>query len=296
MKTTCTFNYRCNFRIGFFFALILISGICLHTMEWPVTDGVISKNFGWNDEGLPILGNSFKTDNPVRAADDGELLFRAENNSSASRLPSPLGSWVALDHGGGIIGIYSRMGRTEEDLPGKVQKFSVLGESGATGWSNEKGVYFSLFDRRERRWINPAMIITGTPDPRPPVIISVKLRGNDGKLADLGQTKLISQGQYTVLVEAAQVIPGRSPLAPYKIICSVNGTEAGGLNFENFSARDGILMVYKNGLIPARKIYSPFPAFELATINFSRGQVTMEVIAQNADGGSRSAVYKFAVE
>ena len=270
----------------------------LYPMEWPVTGGTISKNFGYNDEGTPILGVNFRAESAVNAAEQGELLFYSEGNDNASGLPPVLGAWLALDHSGGIIGIYSRMERDNPEIPDLVEKSAPLGMSGVSGWSEEKGVYFSLFDRKERRWINPAMIITPLPESRQTMTLSVKLRNNEGRLLDLAQARTVSQGRYTILVEAAQVFQGqnRNPLSPFRIICSVNGTEIGRLNFETYSARDGVLMVYKNGLFPVKQIFSPYPAFELGDTGFTRGQVTMEVIAQDAEGNSRNVVYRFTVE
>ena len=263
-------------------------------MEWPSSDGAIQKNFGWNNEGQPVLGASFGSQGDVRAADYGELLFQNDGNG-ASRLPSPLGSWTALDHGGGIIGIYSRMGPMNRQIPDIVYASDVIGGSGISGWSNQAGFYFSLFDRKERRWINPEMIINQSPDPRPPVIQAVLLRDSEGRLFNLAQTGTISQGRYTIIAETAQIIQGQS-LAPFRIICSINGIEAGGLNFETYSARDGVLMVYRNGLVPVRQVYAPYPAFELGSTGFTRGQITLDIIAQDAGGNSSNITRRFTVE
>jgi hypothetical protein len=164
--------------------------------------------------------------------------------------------------------------------------------------TNKKGVHFSLFDRKERRWINPTMIVTPLPNSGIPQILSVHLRNSEGTILNMAETRVINQGRHTILVHAAEIFQGtnRSPLAPFRITCSVNGSEIGRLNFETYSARDGSLMVYRNGLVPVRQIYAPYPAFELGTASFTRGQVTLEVIVQNAAGTVRSTVFRFTVE
>ena len=286
------------------FCLILIfifhSNISsLFSMEWPSEDGIISRNFGWNNEGQPSLGIIYRTSNNVKAANQGELLFQSEGYINASRLPSPLGSWAALDHGEGIISIYSRMSPDTGHVPDTVNNSGIIGRAGISGWSNENGVYFQLYDRRERRWINPVMIISPLPDPGAPVIQAVRLRDNQGRLHDLAQIRTISQGRYTILVESGRVFApaqNRPSLAPFRIISLVNGTETGMLNFETYSARDGVLMVYRNGLFPVDQIYSMYPAYELGTASFSRGQAALEIIAQDADGNSRNSVFRFTVE
>ena len=271
----------------------------LFAMDWPSPTGIITRNFGWNNQGRPHLGVSFQDSGDVLAAEKGELLFHSRKTDTASRLSSPLGSWIALDHSNGIISIYSRFdGNASAEIPDHLDKGELLGKSGISGWTGREGFYFQLYDRKERRWINPSMIISQLADSRPPVILSVRLRNEQGKLIDPSQTRYIAQGRYHVLVDSADTIrlPNETPLAPYRIICSINGSEAGVLNFETFSAREGSLMVYRNGLVPAKRVYAPFPLYETAEVWFSRGQTTMEIIAQDIAGNERKAVYRLMVE
>ncbi|MDR1863862.1 MAG: hypothetical protein LBQ67_08075, partial [Treponema sp.] len=199
-----------------------------YSMDWPSLTGEIINNFGFNDSGKPLLGMAFEEDDPVLAAEQGELLFQGREGG-ASRLPSPLGSWLALDHGDGIISIYSRMGGALPALPPKTARGGAVGESGNSGWSKTRGFYFSLFDRRERRWINPSIINSPREDTRPPVIASVRLRNSEGRLIDPAQTRTVRQGRYVVSVEAFDALtgPGESRLAPFRIVCMVNGSEVG---------------------------------------------------------------------
>ena len=270
----------------------------LNSLDWPSVSGVITKNFGWNDRGLPHLGINFEHSGAINTAGEGELLFYRSKGDTASRLPSPMGSWTAIDHGDGIISIYARM---DEELPEPVEQVkngTILGEAGSSGWSSGIGFYFQLFDRKERRWINPSLIISPSDDIRIPEILSVRLRDAQGTLFNPSQTSNLNQGRYTIIVNAIDTLrfSNERPLAPYKIICSLNGSEAGILNFETYSARDGQLMVYRNGLVPVRQIYSPVPAYEIADVWFSRGQTSLEIIAQDIAGNVRNVIYRFLVE
>jgi hypothetical protein len=220
-------------------------------------------------------------------------------SGTASRLPSPLGTWVALDHGEGLISIYSRFeNKTALDIPNFVEKGFPLGIAGYSGWSGRRGFYFALFDRKERRWVNPSMIITPLSDTRSPIIQSVFLRTAEGRIVDPAQVKSISQGRYTVSVAAVdtRLTPNENPLAPYRIVCIVNGSEIGTLNFETYSARDGVLMVYRNGLVPVKQVYGPAPGFEVGEIWFTRGQAILEIIAQDISGNAQSTLYRLLVE
>jgi hypothetical protein len=279
--------------------LLFLPAVFPAALDWPVGEGQVTRNFGWNDEGKPVLGTSFRGEGPVLAAGPGDLLFSCTvDENRASRLPSPLGSWLALDHGDGLISIYSRGEANPEPVPDRVERNTPIARMGSSGWSSEGGVYFTLFDRRERRWINPSMIISPFPDTRPPLFHWVALRTPEGRQINPAQARNLSQGKYTVLAAVSDTMtePGDPPLAPYRIICSVNGAEIGALSFETLSARDGRLMVYRNGLIPAKQVYAPFPGFEVGEVSFTRGQATLEIIALDMAGNSRSAVYRLFID
>jgi hypothetical protein len=79
-------------------------------------------------------------------------------------------------------------------------------------------------------------------------------------------------------------------------VCSVNGAETGALAFETICARDGIIMVNRNGLTSALQVYAPFPAYELGEVLLNRGQALLEVIVQDITGISRSVTAMMLVE
>ncbi|MCL1921813.1 MAG: M23 family metallopeptidase [Kiritimatiellaeota bacterium] len=284
---------------GLFFTVLLN----LPALDWPDPQGIILNNFGQNEDGKPALGMSFSSEGEIYASGSGEILFHSGSYasvSSASRLPSPLGVWTAIDHGDGIISVYSRMDEKNQIPvnPVNITTRNVLGYSGLSGWSNSSGFYFFLYDRKERRWINPLMIVNPRPDERPPVIHWVRLRNEEGRVFDPAVTRTLSQGLYTISVSASDTMmaANENPLAPFRIVCSLNGVESGSLNFETYSARDGSLMVYRNGLVPTKEIFTQFPGWEVGTIRFTRGQATLEVIVQDYAGLARNTVFRLQIE
>jgi hypothetical protein len=260
----------------------------LNAMGWPSDNANLIRNFGLNDRGKPALGMVFSGETDILAAEKGEVIFSQGADNTTSRLPSPLGSWIALDHGDGLISIYSRF-KDEKCSVVYADTQELMAKSGASGWSNREGFYFIVFDRRERRWINPAMIITPLREAIPLQITSVDLKDSQGLL--LTQPGSCVQGRYSILVSGGS----RNNLAPQRIVVSVNGVEAGSLNFEAVSSRDGVLMVYRNGLVPARQIYSNYQSYEAADVFLNRGQATIEIIMQDIAGNSRSIINRIYV-
>jgi len=287
------------FLLTVFILLTSLTSDSAQAMNWPSVSAALVGNFGANDKGKPVLGMIFESESEITAAESGEIIFSRNRNDSASRLPSPLGAWTAVDHGDGLISIYSRYEDGTLAASSKVEKQQPIAVSGVSGWSSRNGFYFMLFDRRERRWINPAMIITPVRETRSPAIISISLLNAQGVSVPFNN---LLQGRYAVVVNAAGGTEAGAPgaafsaqFAPQRILCSVNGMEFGSLNFEAVSARDGVQMVYRNGLVPAKQIYANFPAYEAAEVPLTRGQATLEIIVQDLSGNSRTIVNRLIV-
>jgi len=278
-------------------ALVLCNS--LSALDWPLPDAVMVRNFGFNDRGKPSLGTVFAGEGDICAAGGGEIIFSCTGKEAASRLPCPLGAWAAVDHDDGLISIYGR-GGSESGSPSlpRIGRGVPIATAGISGWSRRNGFYFALYDRKERRWINASMVIAPFPDTVPPQIVGVQLRKADGRLMDGGQLRNLSQGRYTIMVNAVDTLlePRGLPLAPHRIVCSVNGEEAGALSFETICARNGMLMVSRNALIPAEQVYALYPAFEAGEVHLSRGQAILEVIVQDIAGNSRSASIRMVIE
>jgi hypothetical protein len=289
------------------FPLFLVS-MGVFAVDWPSKSAVMISNFGKSDMGRPMLGDTFQAEGIVGAIEDGEIVFIGGVNTPAARFLSPLGNMAALDHGDGLVSIYCRMDASYSE-EGKLVKAAVaVGTAGTSGWSKTRGFYLSIFDKKERSWVNPSLIIPVLPDTRPPFIRFVRLRDNAGEITDLALSRTIRQGSYTIIVhtEDTRLSPADPQLMPLRIICSVNGAEAGYLAFETFSSRDGVLMLFRNGFVPVSEVYSYAPAVEAGEVFFNRGRVTLEIIVQDsaapqggaADTGpnSRRALYSLFVE
>ncbi|MCL2190804.1 MAG: peptidoglycan DD-metalloendopeptidase family protein [Treponema sp.] len=285
-------------RVFLAFLAASVAGVAASAMEWPLPDATVVRNFGFNDRGRPAVGVVLAGGGEVLASGDGEVIFTSSgSNGGASRFPSPLGEWTAVDHGNGLVSVYARYRaryRARYGASGpRVSQGEPLAVAGASGWSDREGCYFMLFDRRERRWVNPAMVLAPFPDALNPQIHGVQLMNEAGVLVGVGQG--VAQGMHGIVVNATDALSGNrgSFLAPHRIISSVNGIEVGRLSLETISARDGVLLVNRG---PARSVYAQFPAFEAGEVWLNRGQAILEVIVQDIAGNSSSVVAHFFVE
>lgn len=277
--------------------LILSGPAGLRGMEWPDPTARLIENFGAPGDYGPTLGHSFQSGGVLRAAQAGEVIFQRHADDGASLLPSPLGSWMAVDHGEGIVGTYARYDAVETSAPRRiVEKGSVLGSAGSSGWAAEQGFYFSLYDRRERRWVNPSMLIPPAADTRPPTIRAVVLAGRDGAMVNPSQVRSLRQGTYRLLVDAFDTVDAAGkPLAPYRILGFVNGIEQGALHLETIGGRDGRLFVHRTKPTPAKQVYAA-PYYDVGETRLSRGRAGMEIIVRDMAGNERIVSYQLNVE
>jgi len=254
--------------------------------------GILTRNFGTNQHGLPALGDTYTGAGKIPARGNAALIFATKSDESASNIPNTLGNWLAIDTRDGLIEIFGKMDGGELLSKTIVKGGDTIGKTGKSGWSNAEGYYFSVYDRKERHWLNPAL--TEPPDTGEgvPVIKSVKLRGEGGESADLSRTQTIRQGLWSVEADAEIRNPRAAPLAPGKITTILNGLEENTLSLGTFTAIDGLLMAGENQPVPARQIYAPWPALEAAgKLRFNRGQALFEIIIQGAGDSVRTFRY-----
>ena len=281
--------------------LLFFAAFFVFAIDWPVREGRLAANFGASDGGIPLLGDAIASLSPINPVEVGELVFVHDPNNPASRFPSPMGSWMALDHGDNMIGIYSRYeDRQGAPVPTVVETSTVLASAGKTGWTEQDGLYFAFFDRRERRWVNPSLIISGfisrVEDRVPPVIRQVELRTLAGTSINPAAVQNLSQGLYTIYADVWDTFePGGEQVAPNRIICSVNGVETGILSFETLVTREGKRMVYRNSMVQAAEVYDP-RGFGLGEIRLTRGQATLVVEAMDMAGNTRSVSYRLNID
>lgn len=281
------------------FALVLLfsASLLVFAFDWPVRQGRLIANFGSNDNGIPLLGNSFTASGSILPSNVGELVFIHDPENPAARIPSPLGSWMAIDHGDNLLGIYGRYeDRRFAPVPAIVETNTVLAAAGKSGWTDNNGVYFAFYDRRERRWVNPSIIISSVEDTVPPVIRQVELRNAAGTPYNPYITHNLPQGLYRLYVEVADTLQaGGESLAPNRITYSINGAEMATLSFETLVSREGQYMVYRNGLVTASSVYDP-KGFGMGEIRLTRGQALLVIEARDMADNVRSVTYRLTVD
>jgi hypothetical protein len=274
----------------------LLSIARLTAFDLPAPDAAALRAFGENDGGRPLLGSTFRAGGRLAPMERGEAVFSRQVRDSASRFTAPLGNMTAVEHADGILGIYARIGSPRPSPAPLVEADAALADAGVSGWSGTAGFYLAVFDRKERRWVNPSLLLPSEPEAGPPPIRAVMLRGADGRLIDLAAVRTVRRGAYSVLVrltEASERAGGKAA-AVRRIVCTVSGAGAGALDIETFAASDGALTALRGVPVPVSRVYALPPYIEAAEVVLGRGRAALEVASEAAV--PRRTVYNLTVE
>lgn len=281
--------------------LLMVQGASLQlgAIDWPTQTGELIRDFGSNDGGTASVGETFIGTGPIHAAEGGELIFKQDSSTLANRLPAPLGAWVAIDQGDGIVGIYGKMENSREvQSPIQMEKGAILGTMGNTGWTGTTGFYFSLYDRGERRWINPALVLNPNPNERPPAVRGLYLVTPEGIRINPAQTKQIRQGTYRLFVDFGESKgPSKTyALVPLRTQWYINGVAQGLLLFETLDTKNGQRMVTENQKKAVDQVYQDDQTIDIGAALFNRGRATLEIIIRDKAGNERTITYQLTIE
>jgi hypothetical protein len=281
---------------------LAVSGSLLFAMDWPLSPPRLAATFGTFAKGRVVAGIALSAeDSPLRSADDGELSFVMEEGNRTGLLPSTLGSFMVLEHPGGMAGLYSHLAPGSLTARQKMfKRGELLGRGGASGWIEGPGTVFQVFDRRASAWVNPLLLLPPLADDKAPVIRSLALSlSRADKVYVLGEAPSVPQGTYKVSVDVADPADSTwtvAPLAPYSIRLAIDGVEAAKDVFDVIRASDGELRLFSQSPVSASELRTREGRYTLSERLFTRGRTVIEVRVEDAAGNKRSASWTIVVE
>jgi hypothetical protein len=281
-------------------AVLAIAGAATFAMDWPLSPPKLAATFGTFAKGRVVAGIALSGDDGlVRSADDGEVSFSLEERAFPGSLPTPLGSFVVIEHQGGMATLYSHLapGSLSTSMR-KPKDGEIIGRPGASGWIEGSGVVFQVYDRRAGSWVNPLLVLPPLADDKPPVIRSLALTRAD-KVYVLGVAASVPQGMYKVSVDVADSANSSwtvGPLAPYGIRISIDGVEAAKDVFDAAKGLNGELMLFSLSPVAAGELRTKEGRYSLTEHFFTRGRAAIEVRVEDAASSKRTASWTVIVE
>lgn len=289
-----------SLALGLGLAFLSLATI-LQALEWPTTPAKPAYLFGSSMAGSFSTGMGLASEGGlVTASDEGEVAFVQDRGGALqSRIPSTLGSYIAVEHARGLVGVYAQLAPgTASSYLTKVPRGAILGTAGASGWTGGQGLAFSLFDRAAQRWVNPLLLMPALADKAAPAIRSAALVLG-GKSYPLGETKVLSQGKYAVAVDTSDLLEASwsgTASAPYFIRLVVDGAKVMELSFDVAGEREGLLSLASDKPRPYREAYLPDGKIVLATKLFAAGRSVIQVLVRDYAGNERQASWSISFE
>ena len=288
-----------------FLAIFLSGGLAFEVSlafaaDWPLSPPRLAANFGSFAKGRVIVGVALAgEEGSVRASEDGEIAFSAEEGTLPSGLPSALGSFVVVEQRGDIAAVYSHLAPgTLSTRERKPKAGDTIASPGRSGWIEGTGVVYQVFDRRASSWVNPYLLLPPLADDAPPVIRSMAL-SRGAKSYVIGAAASVPQGTYGISVDIAD--PSNAPwsagaLAPYAVRLSVDGVEISQEVFDVAKTKGGKLQLFAQNPMAADDLRTTEGRYELAERLFTRGRTIIEVQVEDASGNKHTASWTLLVE
>lgn len=276
--------------------ILAIAATAAFAFDWPDEDGLYRYGFGTFRAGF-LLGSEYGAEEGLaRASADGELVFAATSPVLPGGYPLSGGSLAAIAHASDIMTLYS--GLEPDSLAAylrRVRKGDVLGKGlKAETTSGGRAAVSYVFDAKERRYINPLIVLPARPDDKPPVIRSVALE-SDGGEQGLDRHASVRQGSYRILVEAGDASPAGTLSAPYEVRVLIDGSERTRIVYDAAWATGGTRLLFGASSLREEECLTTDGRLRLGPYSLARGKVVITVAATDFSGNKRELTYQVSV-
>jgi hypothetical protein len=266
----------------------------LSAFQWPQKPEALRLNFGSYAAGFFKGIELNLPDSPVLTPAKGEMLFAYDNPRLPGGYPLPNGSLAALAHDAGMMSIYTGMQPGSlANYRGAVEQGEILGMSPAQGSGRYLGFY--LYDQRERRYINPQILLDTAPDSRVPLIKSVAL-ASLGQEQVLERNSVVRQGSWFIVIDAADTTALGFPGAPFDVAIVLDGSERFRVVYDSARLTAGQSLLFSDSTQPERNFVLSDGRISFGPIVLTKGRSSITVSATDLAGNKRELSYTITVQ
>ncbi len=279
---------------GCLLSFLGLSAVLAHAFDWPSAAGVYNYGFGTIRNGFLKGVELVAGSGSVQASEEGEMIFASESKQLPGAYPLQGGSILAVAHGGEMMTIYSGLepGSLSTYLK-NVKKGDILGR-GANP-DNSRGSAIYVFDRQERQYINPMIVMPGYLDEKVPVIKSVSL-SKDGVDIFLTSQKLLPQGSYDLLLDVYDSSPSGAPSAPYDIRILIDGSERAHIVYDAVWSSAGASVLFGGVSLDEKSFMMSDGRIRFGPYTLSRGRVVLTVIVSDYASNTKEQTFALSIQ
>jgi len=282
-------------RLAAFLACMAVLTSSAGAFDWPLPPEAIRYGFGAFRDGFLRGVELGATDGVVRAPEDGELTFMAVGATLPGGFPIPANSLVSIAHGSDVMTVYTGMEASSISRYLKtIARGVVLGRAAYTRESG-RGAVFYTFDSRERRYINPLILMPAVNDGKPPVIKSFSLASGKSEIV-VEQPRVVRQGTYFLVIDAYDLSPGGFQSAPYSIKVYVDGTEYAAIAYDAAWTKAGISTLFGSVAVQESQYLGSDGRSRFGPLTLPSGKAVVSIFVVDYFGNRREQTYSFTVQ
>jgi hypothetical protein len=276
------------------FAVATAAIALLAAFQWPLKPEALRLNFGSNAAGFYKGIELNMPDTPVLAPAKGEMLFAHDSPRLPGGYPLPSGSLAAMAHTSGMMSIYTGMQPGSlANYRGAVEQAEILGMSPIQGSGRYLGFY--LYDQRERRYINPQILLATVPDARVPLIRSVALvSGSQEQILD--RNSVVRQGSWRIVIDAIDLTALGLSGAPFDLAVVLDGSERFRVVYDSARMAAGQSLLFSDGARPERDFLVGDGRISFGPVILTKGRSSILVSATDLAGNKREISYTITVQ
>lgn len=265
----------------------------LFAMDWPLEGGRYRFGFG-SYRKIFLPGIEFPADGSViKAPQDGEVLFCTSGSDILGSYPLYGNSLLVLSHEASLLSIYS--GLQLDTMTNYVKSFrkgDVLGKT--TEKPNMHSPASYIFDTKERRFINPLILMPQVHDDKAPFLRSVSLVGEGSELM-LDQVKSLKQGKYKLFMDAGDISPAGAQSSCWEIRVLIDGSEKTRIQYDAAWASEGKSYLFGSSGLSETAYYADDGRLIFGPYNLPRGKLIITLICLDYSQNKREQSYSISV-
>ncbi|MEW5815510.1 MAG: M23 family metallopeptidase [Spirochaetota bacterium] len=276
----------------------LISRICL-AYEWPVEKIMLTATFGESRKdhfhsGIDIGGG----EQEVHPIAEGEIVFFHEEGEDFSGIPTGLGSFIVVEHEGGIKSLYGHL--KQQTIPVSMTQVGikdVIGVIGDTGGSYGPHLHLEIIDKEFGQDVNPLLLLPPIQDKNKPVVRTLSFE-KDGSIIPVTSPVVINPGTAELkasIFDLSADVPFYCPMAPFSISVFINGETTFNVVFEALRALDGNIILIQSNNLTFSDFYESDWDVKLGKIDLHPGESRLEIAVKDYAGNTTNRQFLIKV-
>ncbi|MBN2655419.1 MAG: M23 family metallopeptidase [Spirochaetales bacterium] len=267
----------------------------LFAFQWPIAGGFLTASFGENSresflKGIHISGPG----SIVSPFLSGELIYYG--NVEDQQAPV-LGNVKVLHHENGFRSIYGHLEPFSGEQKVYLEERDQLGLIGDSGRTDEKNLFFMVYDTKMNQYVNPQIILPPSGDSTPPRIESVTLKSLES-LVFLNDRNSLRSGRvqvYARIVDSDGSVSRTIETVPYSITMFYLGNEINQIKFDTLKEENGKLVLRGGHPVTFKDLYNDESLF-LGEIYLNRGIGYLEISASDISGNNSVRTFQLNID